>query len=106
LRRVARFGDGWMPLLAPGQDASRIVDRLRFHLDQEGRDIASFGLQANVWTERGRETDWLNEAKHLRSLGVTHLGIGRLVRDSAPMATLNRAIAAKELIKTAVDSGG
>jgi probable F420-dependent oxidoreductase len=106
LRRVARFGDGWMPMLAPGQDASAILDRLQHHLHQQGRDMASFGLQANVWTERGRETDWLNEAKHLRSLGVTHLGIGRLVRDSAPMAVLNSAIAAKELIKTAVESGG
>ena len=93
-------------MLAPGQDASPILDRLRDHLHQQGRNIASFGLQANVWTERGRETDWLNEAKHLRSLGVTHLGIGRLVGDSAPMAMLNRAISAKKLIETAVDSGG
>jgi probable F420-dependent oxidoreductase len=106
LRRVARLADGWMPLLPPGQDASPIVNRLRDHLRQQGRDIASFGLQANVWIERAGETDWVNQAKHLRSAGVTHLGIGGIARDLPPMAALSRAITAKELIKTAVDSGG
>jgi probable F420-dependent oxidoreductase len=105
LRRVARFADGWMPLLAPGQDPAPIVDRLRYHLGQEGRDIASFGLQANVRTEVARETDLLNEVNHLRSVGVTHLGMGAIVRDCAPMAALSRAIAAKDLIKSAIDSG-
>jgi probable F420-dependent oxidoreductase len=105
LRRVARFADGWMPLLMPGQDPRPIVDRLRYHLSQEGRDIASFGLQANVRTEPGREADRVNEAKQLRSLGVTHLGMGPIVRHCPPMATLSRAIAAKDLIKTAIDSG-
>jgi probable F420-dependent oxidoreductase len=106
LQRVARFGDGWMPLLPPGLEANRIIDRLRYHLGQEGRDIASFGLQANVSIERGGEADWLTEAKHLRSLGVTHLGIGRIARDAAPMDALKRAIAAKELIRASVESGG
>jgi probable F420-dependent oxidoreductase len=105
LKRVARFADGWMPLLAPGQDAAPIVDRLRYHLGQEGRDIASFGLQANVRTEVARETDLLNEARHLRSVGVTHLGMGAIVRDCAPMAALSRAIVSKDLIKSAIDSG-
>ena len=105
LRRVARFADGWMPLLAPGQDARGIVDRLRHHLREEGRDVASFGLQANVRTEQGRETDWLNGAKHLQSVGVTHLGMGAIARDCAPMAALNRAIRAKDLIKAALDGG-
>jgi probable F420-dependent oxidoreductase len=105
LRRVARFADGWMPLLMPGQDAGPVIERLRYHLSQEGRDIASFGLQANVNTARGSETDWVNQAKQLRSLGVTHLGMGAIVRDCAPMAALSRAITAKDLIKSAIDTG-
>jgi hypothetical protein len=95
-----------MPLLVPGQDAGPIVDRLRYHLAQQGRDIASFGLQANVRSNRGSETDWLNEAQQLRSLGVTHLGMGPIVRDCAPMAALSRATAAKDLLKAAMDSSG
>lgn len=103
LKRVARFADGWMPLLPPSQDANKIVDRLRYHLAQEGRDIASFGLQANVRIEHGSETDWLNEAKQFRSLGVTHLGMGGILRGSLPMEALKKAIAAKELIKSGLD---
>jgi probable F420-dependent oxidoreductase len=102
LRRVARFADGWMPLFAPGQDPAPMIDRLRYHLGQEGRDTASFGLQANVHTERGSETDWVDEAKRLLSLGATHLGMGGIVRGLAPMDALKKAIAAKELIGGAI----
>ena len=105
LRRVARFADGWMPLLMPGQETGAIIERLRYHLSEEGRDIASFGLQANVRAEPGREKDWVNDAKYLRSVGVTHLGMGPIVRDCPPMTALKRAIAAKDLIKSAIDSG-
>ena len=105
LKRVAQFADGWMPLLMPGQDAAPIIERLRYHLSQQGRDIASFGLQTSVRTDQGREEDWVNQAKQLRALGVTHLGMGAIVRDCAPMVALKRAIAAKDLIKSAIDSG-
>ncbi len=105
LRRVARFGDGWMPLFAPGQDPSPIIDRLRYHLGEEGRDITSFGLQTSVHTERGSETDWVNEAKRLESLGATHLGVGGIVRGLAPMEALRKAISAKKVISAAIGSG-
>src|SRR5215472_15630919 len=58
LKRVAQFADGWMPLLMPGQDAAPIIERLRYHLSQQGRDIESFGLQTSVRTDQGREEDW------------------------------------------------
>jgi probable F420-dependent oxidoreductase len=106
LQRVARFADGWMPLPGPGRDLDPWIDRLRFHLSQQGRDIASFGLQANVRTDRGSETDWVNEAKHFRSIGATHLGMGAIVRGSPPMAALKRAMDAKGVIQAALDSGG
>ena len=40
LKRVARFADGWIPLLLGGQDPAPVIDRLRYHLEQEGRDIS------------------------------------------------------------------
>jgi len=102
LKRVARFADGWMPLLAPGQDAAPIIDRLRYHLAQEGRDLASFGLQAGVSTSPGREADWLRDAKRLQSLGVTHLGIGDAGRGTTPLEALRRAMTAKQLLEPAL----
>ncbi len=104
VKRAARFADGWMPLIFPGQDAAPIVDRLRHHLKQEGRDIASFGLQAGVSTQPGREAEWLSNAKRLQSLGATHLGLGDFARDSAPFEALDRAIAARQLLKPALEA--
>ena len=91
LKRVARFADGWIPLLLGGQDPAPVIDRLRYHLEQEGRDIASFGLQAQVSTPPGQETDWVKDAKNLRTLGFTHLGFGTLTRGFTPMENLDRA---------------
>ncbi len=102
VKRVARFADGWIPLLFPGDDAEPVIDRLRYHLEQEGRDIASFGLQAQVSTPPGQETDWVRDAKRLRTLGFTHLGFGTLTRGFTPMENLDRATGAKKLIAAAL----
>lgn len=103
LQRIARFADGWMPLVQPGQDATAIVERLHSYLREEGRDPASFGLQAIVRIERGNEPDWVDQAKQFHALGVTHLSMGGILRDCTPMAALERAIAAKKCIQAAVD---
>jgi probable F420-dependent oxidoreductase len=103
MHRVARCADGWMPMLTPGQDATGIIARLRSHLSQEGRDPASFALQAIVRIERGIEADWLKQAEQFHALGVTHLSMGGILRDCPPMAALDRAIAAKKSIEAAID---
>ncbi|OFV92416.1 MAG: hypothetical protein A3G76_09885 [Acidobacteria bacterium RIFCSPLOWO2_12_FULL_65_11] len=102
MKRVARVADGWMPLLFPGQDAAEVFGRLRSHLEHQGRDIASFGLQAAVWTQPGREADWIGNAKRLQSLGVTHLGVGEFPARGTPSEALARAIAAKQLLAPAL----
>jgi probable F420-dependent oxidoreductase len=104
LKRVARVADGWMPLLFPGQDEAAIIGRLHSHLAQEGRDIASFGLQASVWIQPGREADWISQAKRLQSLGVTHLGVADFTARTTASEGLARAIAAKQLLKPALDA--
>jgi probable F420-dependent oxidoreductase len=102
MQRVARLGDGWMPLPAPGQDPAPMVARLREHLVREGRDVASFGVQMNLSIESGRDTEWVNGAGRLQAVGVTHLGVGGYVRGVKPMDALHRAMAAMEAIRAAV----
>ena len=38
LRRIARLGDGWFPLLRPDADARAMIDKMRDYARQEGRD--------------------------------------------------------------------
>ena len=51
LDRIVRLGDGWIPILAPGDDAKRKLETLRGHLQGEGRDPADFGIEA--WLRMG-----------------------------------------------------
>src|SRR5262249_16328122 len=46
VRRAARLGDGWMPIMAPDAQAEQKLALLREQLKSCGRDPAKFGLEA------------------------------------------------------------
>jgi hypothetical protein len=54
-----------MPMLMPGhgQDEAKVIHRLRLQLSQEKRDAGSFGLQASLAIQPGREQDSISYAK-------------------------------------------
>ena len=73
LRRVVRWGDGWMPLAyAPGEDARAAFDKLRQMAEQAGRDPATIGIDTRV-SAASDETEWREVARFWKSCGVTHL---------------------------------
>lgn len=77
LRRVAKFGDGWLPLdYAPGVEARRVIDRLRSYVAAEGRDPDSIGIDTRVTVGVGDEADWRETVRFWKSCGVTHLTLG------------------------------
>src|SRR5271165_3704070 len=74
LRRVVKWGDGWMPLAyAPGEEARTAFDKLRRMAEEAGRDPATIGLDTRVSAGAGGEADWRHEVQVWKSLGVTHL---------------------------------
>ena len=46
VKRAARIGDGWMPIMPPDDEAAAKLTALRGHLGAFGRDPAAFGLEA------------------------------------------------------------
>src|SRR5260221_816366 len=42
VKRAAQFGDGWMPIMAPDDQAAATLATLRGHLKEFGRDPAAF----------------------------------------------------------------
>lgn len=74
LRRVVKWGDGWMPLsYAPNEEASTAFARLRAYAEAAGRDPASIGIDTRVSAGVGNEADWRDTVRFWKSCGVTDL---------------------------------
>ncbi|PPQ31040.1 LLM class F420-dependent oxidoreductase [Rhodopila globiformis] len=74
LQRVAKYGDGWMPLAYPADDSAlSVFAKLRDLVKAESRDPATVGLE--VWQSLGSadENAWRREFEFWKRAGVTHV---------------------------------
>jgi probable F420-dependent oxidoreductase len=58
IRRAARIGDGWMPILAPDANGEAKLALLHKHLEEFGRDPATFGLEGWLRQDTPDEAAW------------------------------------------------
>jgi probable F420-dependent oxidoreductase len=73
LRRVIKWGDGWMPLAyGPGDEARAAFDNLHRMADAAGRDSATIGIDTRV-SAAGETARWRKDVRFWKSCGVTHL---------------------------------
>ena len=76
LRRIAKWGDGWMMLAHPaGDKAAAEFAKLRRFAEEAGRDPASIGLEVWTSTAEGGPADWRREFQWWKSAGVTHVAV-------------------------------
>jgi probable F420-dependent oxidoreductase len=73
LRRIGRQADGWCPNLPAEEWVSEIVDRVRNHAIDAGRDPASIGFEGRVNVSITNEDEWEPLIRMWKGLGVTHL---------------------------------
>ena len=93
LRRIAKWGDGWMMNAHPaGAAAEAEFAKLRAYAKQEGRDPASIGVEVWVSTGAGDEASWREEFEFWKSAGVTHVTV-----NSAFERNHHRRIASRSL---------
>jgi probable F420-dependent oxidoreductase len=78
LERAVRIGDGWLPLFPPGDQAKAAVEKIRRHLEETGRDPASFGIEPQAQIAGGNPERWRKHAGAWRELGATHISIGTM----------------------------
>ena len=74
LRRIAKVGDGWMPLAYLPDDTGRgEIEKLRRYTREAGRDPAEVGIDA--WVSMGDDNPeaWRDEVKGWIDCDVTHL---------------------------------
>ncbi len=99
MRRAARIGDGWIPLMGPTDEAKALLGSLRSYLQDEDRDPATFGIQAQAQARGGDPDRWSRHAAAWRDLGATHLAIATM---NAGFATPDDHIDAIRRYKEAV----
>jgi probable F420-dependent oxidoreductase len=76
LRRIARWGDGWIMLAHPaGPVANAEFSKLRGYVKEAGRDPNSIGLEVWVSTGEGTPDDWRKQFQAWKDAGVTHITV-------------------------------
>ncbi|MGH6954550.1 MAG: LLM class F420-dependent oxidoreductase, partial [Alphaproteobacteria bacterium] len=100
LRRVARMGDGWIPLFAPDDAGRAEVEKMRGYARAAGRDSSTIGLESWVTIADKPPATWLDEARAWRALGATHLSVNTM---RAGLVTPRAHIDAIRRFKEAMD---
>ncbi len=72
LRRAAKYGQGWIPLGNPGRSSMAMLEKLKGYLADEGRDPASFGVEAWIRHNLGGPDDWRSAVDTWRDAGASH----------------------------------
>ncbi len=70
VKRAARIGDGWMPIIPPNEQAEAKLADLRGHLKAFGRDPESFGLEGWLRVDEDDPQRWAEAADGWRRLGA------------------------------------
>ncbi|MSO76268.1 MAG: LLM class F420-dependent oxidoreductase [Alphaproteobacteria bacterium] len=70
VKRAARLGDGWMPIMAPDDEGAAKLATLRQHLKTFGRDPAKFGIEGWLRTHEADPQRWAEAADGWRKLGA------------------------------------
>jgi probable F420-dependent oxidoreductase len=73
LRRAAKHGDGWIPLGNPGRNSMAMLETLHGYLAAEGRDPATFGVEAWIRHNLGGPHEWRKAVDTWHSAGASHV---------------------------------
>jgi probable F420-dependent oxidoreductase len=77
LRRLARLGDGWFPLLAPDEKCRDAIERVTGYAREAGRDPRQIGIEGRITYAEGPDS-FGRLVQSWQKLGATHLSINTM----------------------------
>jgi probable F420-dependent oxidoreductase len=80
LQRMARLGDGWMPLYNSPQEAQPAIETLAGLLTAAGRSLEGFGIEARIPYSKGPGQapdpgEWQRLLQGWKAVGATHASL-------------------------------
>jgi probable F420-dependent oxidoreductase len=93
VKRAARLADGWMPIIAPDEQAAEKLALLRTELAGHGRDPAKFGIEGWLRMHELDPQGWAAAADGWRRLGADFVMLYpmfRMARFDEQVRTLER----------------
>lgn len=101
LRRMAKYGDGWMPNTMNTEQLVSSLETVHSYLREEGRDPDSFGVDYRINMSQTPADEWAELLAKLEDLGVTHVAINTM---GCGLKTVDDHIEAVDRFKAIVDS--
>jgi alkanesulfonate monooxygenase SsuD/methylene tetrahydromethanopterin reductase-like flavin-dependent oxidoreductase (luciferase family) len=75
---VARFGDGWFPLLQPDQRCRESIEKLRTYACEAGRDPNKIGIEGRINLSQTPSEQWEKVIQAWKNLSATHLTVNTM----------------------------
>jgi probable F420-dependent oxidoreductase len=78
LRRLARLGDGWFPLLGPDEKCRMMIEKIRSYANDAGRNPNDIGIEGRISYGQGSPDSWRKDLAAWKSLGATHVSFNTM----------------------------
>jgi hypothetical protein len=78
LRRLAKLGDGWFPLLAPDEKCRTAIEKIRGYAKETGRNPQVIGIEGRIAYGQGSPEGWLKDLAAWKNLGATHVSFNTM----------------------------
>ncbi len=78
LRRLARLGDGWFPLLTPDDNCRELIAKVRAYAQEAGRDPACIGIEGRVPFAQGNPDFWVKQMDTWKEIGASHISFNTM----------------------------
>lgn len=78
LRRLARLGDGWFPLLGPDERCRAMIEAVRKYAEAAGRDPGQIGIEGRILYGDGSAPRWRDELDAWKRLGASHVSLNTM----------------------------
>ncbi len=96
LRRMAKYGAGWMPNRMSVEQASKTLATIHQYLAEEGRGSDEFGVDVRLSIAVQPPETWAEEVRSWRAIGGTHFALNTM---SAGYTSLDQHLGALRQFK-------